>query len=368
MNEKYLFGIGIVLVVMLAFVAPAAAHSVYFEPQHSSASTGNFTYVKVYLDLDAGETLLAGQLETMFDPEHADITKISKKPDEPANYSWNNFWQNLTYSENGYAWNGVADPFCEWDPVEGEWSLCSDGLIHGPAHVKICRYKIEAVGTPGTTPLVFGDEMFPDACPVCQRCKFCNVTGEALDITWVNGTFTHEGEPQPPTPKTFEKTLASGWNLISLPLTNETDMTVANIIEASLSGSYDALHKYDATTHNFVALGLSDPMENGVGYFIHMTADDTWTYQGTVEYTSMTASLVQGLNMVGWVNETDSALPGALDSISGNYRYVARWDATSQSYEVYLPGAPDAFNDFATMERGEGYFIAATADCTLTYL
>ncbi|MFV9676365.1 MAG: hypothetical protein ACNYVW_01750, partial [Methanosarcinales archaeon] len=117
---------------------------------------------------------------------------------------------------------------------------------------------------------------------------------------------------------------------------------------------------------NFVALGSSATMENGVGYFIHMTADDTWTYQGTA-CTSINESLVQGLNCVGWVNETDSALPGALNTIAGNYRYVARWDVTAQSYEVYLPGAPAVFNDFETMERGEGYFIAATTGCTLTY-
>ncbi len=80
----------------------------------------------------------------------------------------------------------------------------------------------------------------------------------------------------------------------------------------------------------------------------------------------MTASLVQGLNMVGWTN-TSASLPGAFDSIAGNYRYVARWDAPSQSYEVFVPGAPVEFNDFTTMDRGEGYFIAATAGCTLTY-
>ncbi|KAF5437958.1 hypothetical protein C5S35_01410 [Candidatus Methanophagaceae archaeon] len=221
----------------------------------------------------------------------------------------------------------------------------------------LANVTLEAIG-PGTSAL--DHKAFPIA-------KLYDEYGNSVpDQVWYDGTFTCEGEIPPPEPDTFTKPLSTGWNLVSLPLTNETDMTVANIIEASLSGSYDALHKYDVATHSFVSLGLSDPMENGVGYFIHMTADDTWTYQGTA-YTSMTASLVQGLNMVGWVNETDSALPGALDSISGNYRYVARWNAGNQSYGVYLPGAPDVFNDFATLERGEGYFIAATAGCMLTY-
>jgi hypothetical protein len=106
-------------------------------------------------------------------------------------------------------------------------------------------------------------------------------------------------------------------------------------------------------------------MDPGVGYFVHVTTAGTWEYEGTA-YTSISASLSQGLNMVGWTN-TSADLPGALSSIDSNYRYVAHWNATSQSYEVYEPNAPAVFNDFATMERGEGYFIAATSSCTLAY-
>ncbi len=83
----------------------------------------------------------------------------------------------------------------------------------------------------------------------------------------------------------------------------------------------------------------------------------------------MSIDLKQGLNLVGWVNETGSALPDALDSIAGEYNYVARRDATSPSYEVYdanaPPGVPE-FTDFETMERGNGYWIAAKEGCKLT--
>ena len=157
----------------------------------------------------------------------------------------------------------------------------------------------------------------------------------------------------------FTKELVTGWNLISLPLT-----PLDNGTSAVLSGvSQDAVKSYNTATHQFEDATTMDP---GTGYFVHVTTAGTWEYEGTA-YTSMTASLSQGLNCVGWTNETGSALPDALSSIGGSYRYVAHWNATSQSYEVYLPGAPAPFNDFATMDRGEGYFIAATALCTLTY-
>ena len=170
-------------------------------------------------------------------------------------------------------------------------------------------------------------------------------------------------EQAPPT-ETYTKDLVASWNLVSLPLTS-ADNSISAVL-GSITGNYDAVVRYDAATHSFVALSETDAMENGVGYFIHMTAADTWSYDGTA-YTDMTAQLEQGLNMVGWTN-TSADLPGALNSIAGNYRYVARWNATAQSYEVFVPGAPPEFNDFDTMERGEGCFIAATTSCTMTYL
>ena len=158
----------------------------------------------------------------------------------------------------------------------------------------------------------------------------------------------------------FTKSLPVGWNLISLPLTPLDNSTSAVLGYDTIE--YDAVKQYDASTKTFADATTMDP---GIGYFVNVTDAGIWEYEGTA-YTSMTTSLSQGLNMVGWTN-TSAALPDALSSISGNYTYVAHWNATSQSYEVYEPNAPAVFNDFATMERGEGYFIAATSSCTLTY-
>jgi hypothetical protein len=162
-----------------------------------------------------------------------------------------------------------------------------------------------------------------------------------------------------PETETFTKSLPLGWNLISLPLT-PTDNSVSVVLNGV---SQDAVKSYNVATHQFEDATTMDP---GIGYFVHVTTEGDWVYEGTA-YISISAPLSQGLNMVGWTNETGSALPGALSSIDGNYRYVARWNTGTQSYEVYLPGAPAVFNDFATMDRGEGYFIAATGGCTLTY-
>ncbi len=368
MNSKRIaLGIGIVLLVLAVLTTHAAAHRAYFVPQHSNETTGNTTNMDVYLEIDADETLLAGQLQIQFDPAHAKVTENwllcqYVDPTGPNQYCWGSFDTNSNYERNGYMWGGVSTPqeSKQWDPPGPDpygwyWANTADGLFHGPLTVPVGTYVIEANGTPGVSPFNFGFEHMPSECAACQKCKFCNGTGIELDITWENGTFTHLAGPLET--EIFTKSLPLGWNLISLPLT-PTD----NSTSAVLSGvSKDAVKQYNATTKLFETATTMDP---GIGYFVNVTTAGTWEYEGTA-YTSMTASLSQGLNMVGWTN-TSAALPGALLSISGNYTYVAHWNATLQSYEVYERNAPAVFNDFATMERGEGYFIAATEDCTLT--
>jgi hypothetical protein len=99
-----------------------------------------------------------------------------------------------------------------------------------------------------------------------------------------------------------------------------------------------------------------------------MNTVGSWSYDGYYGY-NLSIELSEGLNYVGWTY-TSAELPDALDSIAGNYRYVARWNALEYKFEVYDPvGETEGpeFIDFTTMEGGVGYFIAATTDCMLTY-
>ena len=179
----------------------------------------------------------------------------------------------------------------------------------------------------------------------------CTLTQLEDKAVWIHGNFTCEAESE-----TFTKGLEEGWNLVSLPLV-ASDMTVGSVFSSVADST---IYSYDAGTNNFMVLSETDELENGVGYFINMTSAGTWTYEGGA-YAMMNEPLSQGLNMIGWLNCTKD-IEDALSSIEGKYRYVARWDAQTQNYEVYVPGAPSAFNDFDTMEQGRGYFISMKVD------
>ena len=217
---------------------------------------------------------------------------------------------------------------CSCNNILGVGSCCNPGLFNGSAEAK-ASYEASC-----NCQWTAGDD--PNDC---------------------NASITGAGAA------TFEKDLLEGWNLVSLPLI-PSDKQVSSVLN-SIDGQYDAVARYNEATHQFVTLSVSDEMDNGVGYFIHMTVNGAWSYQGTA-YENINVGLSQGLNCIGWTN-TSANLPGALNSIAGNYNYVARWNATSQSYEAYEPNAPPPFNDFTTMNRGEGYWIATKGSCTLTY-
>jgi len=347
MNKtKIVFGIGMVLAVLAVFTAPTVAQDpnnvFHLVPVDSSCDGAGCTTTVLVRVNTTYEDINAAQASIIFDPTVVNVTNVVKGT--PDWYMWD--WQVYEYgADMKYVFIG-----------------CSDVLgAYGPGELDLGTMTLQCE-SPSVSALHFGSQ---SEIGIDRRTEIshpagviCGPTGS--ECTMEDGTFTCVGPEE-----TFNKPLLVGWNLISLPLT-ATDMTVANVIDTSLSGKYDALHKYDAAAHNFVALGSSDTMANGAGYFIHMTEAGTWMYSGSA-YTTMNEGLSEGLNMVGWLNcSKDIVSDNALSSIDGNYYYVARWNATAQSYETYNPVAPPVFNDFTEMERGTGYFISMKTGDTLS--
>ena len=356
-TKRIAFGIGIVLAVLAMLAAPAAADGVvYFQPNPSTVSLapGENVTIQIMADIDATESgVISLQVGVDFDPSVVNITDVTNP--------WV-FEPYVTWWLQTFGWDNPSDedpgPLGAWVWITAAHNTCYDA----PAtEIQVANLTIEGVSG-GTSPLNFTGEIRLEPTRGMSwlfDCEFHPV----LPTMWNNGTIECTGPVGPA--ESFTKNLVEDWNLISLPLTNETSMTVANIIDTSLSGSYDELYKYDATTHSFVSLSTSDAMENGVGYFIHMASSDTWTYSGTAS-NSMNVELSNGLNMVSWLDcSKDIVSDGALSSIDGNYYYVARWNAATKEFETYNPVAPDGFNDFTMLDRGEGYFISMKTGDTL---
>jgi len=285
--KKIVFGVGIVLAVLAVLTAPAAADYNIFHlvPENSSCSPGEDVTVWVKVNTSYND-INAFQASIIFDPSVVNVTNV----EEGTNPDWY-LWDWHIFNLYGYTYVKITG---------------ADLLnTYGPGELELGKMTLHCEA-PGISSLHFADES-----EVAEdRTSIGNASGPISPIITEDGTFTCMA-PQ----ETFSKDLVEGWNLISLPLYNATDMTVANIM-SSVSGSYDALYRYDASAHGWVPLSSSDTMANGVGYFIHMTSADTWTYTGSA-YTGMNISLQQGLNMVGWLN-CSKPIDDALSSIEGD--------------------------------------------------
>jgi hypothetical protein len=239
----------------------------------------------------------------------------------------------------------------EYREHEGEKYLFIGGMEFGgcgPGELQVAKLTLTGIN-PGITPIEFVNQYNGTGTKPWDVTMITNTGNEPQDFTATNGTFTCGGA------QTFTKDLPAGWNLISLPLT-PTD----NSASAVLSGvTQNAVKQYNAVTKQFEDATIMDP---GVGYFVHVMAASTWSYTGTPE-SSTTTELKSGLNMIGVPN---CAIDVGTAMGMTDYRYVARWNATAQKFEVYNPNAPPAFHHFTTMEAGEGYFVSAKTDCTLT--
>ena len=340
-ETKIVIGTTIILVILAALTTaaeagydPNAPNYFYFVPQNSSCGPNESVLVSVVIHVESTNTsnqIGSAQAHIDFDPNVVNITNVVEPTDK-------NDWDL-------WDWRNKGNYVFIWANEFGGF---------GPGEIYLGNMTLKCI-KPGVSPVEYTHPYPQTPDPT----NIGDTLGDPVPFYTINGTFTCLA-PQ----ETFSKELVEGWNLISLPLYNATDMTVANIIDKSLSGKYDALYRYDAVNKSWVAMDSSDVMENGVGYFIHMTSAGTWTYTGSA-YTDMNISLQQGLNMIGWLN-CSRPIDDALSSIEGDYWYVARWNATAQKFEVYNPVAPNGFNDFNMMERGEGYFISMKSTETLT--
>jgi len=330
MKKKATFGTLVLFAVLAISTVSAQNTTLYFKPQHSIVSGPcQTTDVEIWLNT-SGLGVNSIQTGIAYDPSCVRVTNVVFNTTAWMMSGW-----NIKCNGSGMEWLQM------WRSTD----LSGDFWI---ATITIeCNCSVDCC----ETNLNFSDGVDPGACPF----EVGNQLGQIVPTDTINGTFKCGA----PAGETFSKDLYEGWNLISLPLT-PSDNSTSSVL-ASVWDNVSAVYKYDATSKQFESASTMDP---GEGYFVHVTQNCTWTYSGT-PYTSLSTELKQGLNMVGWLNCSED-ITDALSSIAGDYWYVARWNAVSQSFEVYNPVAPSSFNDFTAMDRGTGYFISAKADTTLS--
>lgn len=165
-------------------------------------------------------------------------------------------------------------------------------------------------------------------------------------------------------------TLASGWNLISLPISPTTGYTAeslateinaqggnCNEVDRWLNGGWDS-HVKGLPFNNF-AINL------GAGYFVKCTQSSIWSIQGTPIIQAIPLNLYVGWNLVAVpyapVSLTAESMLSEIGAQGGNCSEVDRW--LNGGWDSHVKGLP--FNNFS-IDAGKGYFVKCAAQSTYT--
>ncbi len=154
--------------------------------------------------------------------------------------------------------------------------------------------------------------------------------------------------------------LDHGWNLVSFcaNLTNKSIKTALS----QISGSYRYILEWNASSQNFMIyspLSSSNPFtkfNENLSYFIYFEGSNkTNLYCQGTNFGNLNLSLLFGWNAPTYPYMFTVNITKYLSTLGGKYRYVMKWNASSQKFMIYSPLS--ALKPFETILSGEGQFI-----------
>jgi len=159
----------------------------------------------------------------------------------------------------------------------------------------------------------------------------------------------------------FTFSMQPGWNLIILPVYNNSLTTAEQLCDAipcNYVGRWYSsfqgweMHERNKTENNFV-------LENGTGYFVYLGNSKDFTIEGK-ELPGVEINLKKGWNSVGWY-ENNATYPQKIMGVISNSSSVAYWNTALSRFVVCLKGA--GMTNFSIPE-GTGLFVYTETDST----
>ena len=164
---------------------------------------------------------------------------------------------------------------------------------------------------------------------------------------------------------THDIALATGWNLVSMPL-EQTDTSIATVL-SSISGNYERVKYYDTTDSmnpwksyspiSSPSVNTLSDLDHTMAFWVYMKSPDVFSPTG--EYPDSTnITIYPGWNFVGYPSQDKATtITTALTGVS--YDIVEGFDADDPAYLTVLTGTD-------IMMPGTGFWIHATAAGTWT--
>jgi hypothetical protein len=169
----------------------------------------------------------------------------------------------------------------------------------------------------------------------------------------------------------YNITLYTGWNLVSLPF--EPDSTAIADVIAAINTTLAFIWGWDAEGQAWLwyepgnQFSTLSTMGDGSGFWFYMNGPAILeVFKQEAVGLGAPASpydVFVGWNLIGFTSTTSMSPESYLASIAGNYNFIWGWDAGGQAWLWHEPG--NQFSTLSTMEPGDGFWLWATAEGTI---
>ena len=151
--------------------------------------------------------------------------------------------------------------------------------------------------------------------------------------------------------------LYPGWNLVGwVGNTTATADLFAAIPELQQVRGWDAeAQRFRRSTRTSTGYGMGR-VTGGQGLWLEIGGEAAVDWERPVGDRHVLLSLEAGLNLVGWTGSDGTPIEEAFRRFGDEVRAAFRWDAETQRFDSYLPGA-GAFNTLGELNRGDAIWI-----------
>ena len=175
-------------------------------------------------------------------------------------------------------------------------------------------------------------------------------------------------EPVEKIPVSYNISLSTGWNLISLPIIPDNNnitriITPDNLASGDIS-NINIIYSFNISGSKWIFWNGSPSstitsIKDGQGYWLFAEAEDTLTIWGT-EATVTDYSMTETWNMLGFTSIAEQDYASYLSSIGGSYSMLYGWDAATESWFC-----PTLNQHGGKLEPGRGYWIYMSSPATI---
>jgi hypothetical protein len=193
---------------------------------------------------------------------------------------------------------------------------------------------------------------------------------QANSTGWLAFSITKLGDITIEPGISFKLNLNEGWNLISIPLINNS-FTAESFASAIGNSNVKYILKRNSTMgiYQGYIVGFGGNRDNfdirpDIGYFVYSVNQTTFSISGGLPK-NRSINLVEGWNLIGWTSlNTSTATKAFVEPLGDKVRYVTKRNNVTGEYQTYVAGFSGIQGDFA-VEPGHGYFVYVTSNCTL---